>query len=704
MAGNKLNRKRERLLRISIKFNLILFCFLYVGLSLQLAYSAPFNFNGSWRTLTTEEDGFTESYLQSYNVNFKQDITEAMRLQESFRYSRNWKEDGGTREVYNPSLDFLIINDIFRFDLNGNASKNRNSEGTDLTSSSWQGIWSSTWQNEMWPRIQVDIGQNFSEDDESPAVTDTQTDELGSSVDWDFDLARILYNYDRRKITNNASNSDTDIRTNFARLDTGSSFWDDRLILTLSQQFSNDRRNFSIKGVTGGTVLVPVSLGQVAANIDDTPENGTLTPVPGLNDGNTDISALASDPLDLNISLKTDLQHTDLIYVYTVDDLVSTIGIVEVNSFRWNLYSSTDADSWQLEVTNLPFLYNSSQKRFEIDIAQIQKVHIKVVAVIPTPTGTVIDFSEVEAFNTVQVQGESFSLFRETYNYLTNANIGFSFNSDMNFQYSMSYDNRHNSDTPNQKILNQLGTFTWIYSPSLITSFSINETRNEIGDDPEDINRSYGLNFLAPTLPTLDMNFGITRRDIYRGSTKLSTTDSFNIYTTAALFPTLDLSLDCDYSITENEETDIRINRFDSELIVTARLNPKLTVDLRNEYDNINSDGNSRDVLNSTLNVSWRLSDMLLFQFTGLGRFDSDEDNDVGFRLNMSMVPSDETQFDITYRILDSEETTLQRTSFNFGWTIGQYFIFRTTGVYESSDEDHDWGIQTELVFRFNGF
>ena len=280
MTSDVLHRNPVRLLRVLKKFTLVLCSFLYVVLSVQIALSAPFTFNGNWQTLTTQDDGYKELYLQTYNLNFSQNITEAMSLNESFRYTRNWEEEGGIRELFNPSLGFFIVNDLFRFDLNGNAIKNRNSEGANLTTSSWQGVWSSAWQKGMWPRIQIDFGQTFSEDDESPALLDIRNDEWGSNVYWDFDLARLVYNYDRRETTNNANNSDNTIRTNFARLDTGGVFWDNRLDVSLSQQFSNNRRDFSIQAPPSGTVLVPLGIAQVATGIDDTPEDSILTPEP----------------------------------------------------------------------------------------------------------------------------------------------------------------------------------------------------------------------------------------------------------------------------------------------------------------------------------------------------------------------------------------------------------------------------------------
>lgn len=674
-------------------------------LTFQTAFgSTPFTFNGNWRTENSKNDGYRESLQQNYSLNLEQDISEAMELQESFRYTRNWEGDGGTIETYNPALDFLVQNDLFIFDLKGQSLINRNSEGANTTLHSWEVNWNSTWRKKLWPRLRFDFGQDFNTNDENPRTLDTRNDEWGAGVDWGYGPARLQYFYDSDKYTNEFADSENSSNEHFVRIDVGQTFWEDRLVLNLSQQLTHQSNDFFIQGAPGDTVLLPVSLGQVTADIDDTPLDGFLTPQPGLNDRNIDVSGLSSDPLDLNIGLKTDLQSTDLIYVYTVEDLETILGPIVFSGFRWDLYSSTDAENWQLEETDLTYTYNSAQKFFEIDITEIQRVYLKVVAVNPTPTGTVVDFSEVEAYDTIVLVSDSFSSSRDIEDYLTNASIGFRFNEKMNMLYSMSYNQRNLSDTGDQTSLIQTGTLNWQYSPTLLTVFSINDSRNEVSGNPEVVFRDYRLNFLPQIIPTLDINFGLTRNETYSGSAKTSTQHSFNIYAEAQVFPAMDLSLDTEYSINDNEELGQETKNFYANLDTTARITPKMTVNFRNQYDNTRSDAGSRNQLDSNLSMSWRLTDILLIQFFGNSTLDSENDNSLGLGLNMTSALTDNTQLNFLYDMQDSSDEITQRALLGINWTIGKFFIFRSNVQYMDNADEDDLSVSTDLIMRFSGF
>ena len=91
----------------------------------------------SWLHENTKDDPEADEYRVTYTVDLKQEITEAMSLQEAFRYNRNWGEQEDT-EGFDPSLRFAIQNDIFLFDLFGSASEQRSSIATDRSRRSWE--------------------------------------------------------------------------------------------------------------------------------------------------------------------------------------------------------------------------------------------------------------------------------------------------------------------------------------------------------------------------------------------------------------------------------------------------------------------------------------------------------------------------------------------------------------------------------------
>lgn len=663
--------------------------------------AAPFYFNGNWTYRDSQEGEQRESYLQTYGLNLRQNLSDAFSLQEVVRYNRNWEEGSGTTELLEPSMDFNVNNYLFRLDLSGRFSEKRSSASNNITSKSWDGTWTSAWQKHYWPTVRLSIGQDFQEDDQSPRQSDFASIDRAANIGWDLDIAQLTYNYTWRKNTNNVNDSENISTTNFARLDTAKTFWNNRLNLGFAQQYINNRTENTVVGLATGIALIQNTLSQTLYGIDSSPLSNADNPLVGnaaLSDGNLDATAVTSDPRDLNLAMKVDFKEVDLIYVYTRDDQSAAAA-----NYQWNIYSSSDATNWSFEVTNAAFTYSAAQKRFEINAPSLKKLYVKVVAVAPTPTGTNVDFTELETYDsTFASVGQKITTEQETTSHLSDINLGLRVSPRVNLAYSLSMEAQRSSTSPEQDRRTQSGSLNWNPSQYLASSLNINESRFEAGDDPAITNRSYSLNFISPPIPTLNISLGATHNDSYEGDSKISSSNIYSFYTTAALYPDLDSNLELTYATTKANTAETKTKNFTSSLTVTARLNPKITADLRGTFANTRTD-TSTDSASAAFGVSWRASDLLSLRTTVSETFVENSSDITDLTLNMSLAPTSKNQLTLTSG-LNKAESTNENYSLNWRWAVSRFMSTLSSAAYRSSADGDDWSVLMQLRFNFSGF
>ncbi|MBU4412201.1 MAG: hypothetical protein KKG98_03390, partial [Proteobacteria bacterium] len=255
----------------------------------------------SWLHENTKDDPEADEYRVTYTVDLKQEITEAMSLQEAFRYNRKWGEQEDT-EGFDPSLRFAIQNDIFLFDLFGSVSEQRSSIATDRSRRSWESTWSSNWQDRFWPKLRASYGRDFSSDSESPHMQDTDDTRESVGVDWDFELFKTHYNFNRTQQNDNVTFGETTASNHFARLDSSGRFFDNRLSLGFSQQFSASQTESTTAVGADGLALIKQGIAQVLAGKDDTPlisDSGELSTNSLMSDSDVEVvSGVYTDGFD----------------------------------------------------------------------------------------------------------------------------------------------------------------------------------------------------------------------------------------------------------------------------------------------------------------------------------------------------------------------------------------------------------------------
>jgi len=230
-----------------------------------------------------------------------------------------------------------------------------------------------------------------------------------------------------------------------------------------------------------------------------------------------------------------------------------------------------------------------------------------------------------------------------------------------------------------------------------ISNFSLRGLVMEvgIGDEDEDKTRFYALSFSSLLLPTLDMNYGVTRSDTYEADVKTNTSYNYNMFLTALIFPDLTSNLDLAYITDRDEETDDTSQDFNSTLKFTARLNPAMTVDLTERYNTSNAEESTWTAA-SLIGVSWRPSDILSMQVGAGQEWQSDESSDFTNYLTVTIAPTYKTQLNVSY----SHSQSSDDYSASYNWTINRIFSMHAYCTYIDEDET-EFAYGGQFVIRY---
>ncbi|MDH4332518.1 MAG: hypothetical protein OEV89_08055 [Desulfobulbaceae bacterium] len=680
--------------------------------------------SSSWSHEEKKDSPKTDAYAASYTVDLQQDLTEAMSLQEAFRYNRNWRQQEETEGI-DPSLRFAVKNDLFNFDLSGSASEQRNSIAADRSRRSWEAAWVSNWKKRFFPNLRTSYGRDFSLDDESPHLQDSESTREAVGVDWDFELFKTHYNFNRSQQNDNVTFGESTATNHFGRLDSSGRFFNNRLSLGFSQQYSASQTESATAVGAGGVALLKQTIAQVLTGHDLTPlitDAGELNTNSLMADSDVEIAAgVYTDGFDnppLNVAFRVDLREVNRVYLYTEKD----VGLAAAGAFTMDLYGSMDGTDYQRIRQNVPFVYNSVKKRFEITLDNVTTRWLKLV-VTNSPVSRV-DFCEIEAYNQV-VSTEAFVSRRDkSVSNISDLNMGYRFSSTLGMTYNLTHEFGNYSSLIDYSRQNQIGQMRWTPGEYLTSAFGVSENQEAIAGQPETMNRAYTLRLSTPPVPSVDMNLGLSKTERYQDKSLLSTSYATGLYTSAALYPDLDANLDLTYGRTEYENTSAlttiygaqsaptgtSTKDYGSRLSMTARLIPRLTADLSADYRNIQG-AVSTETVDDKLTLNWRVSDILSF-VTAVGKkWENWQSSGENGYLQTSVAPTDNTQFALSYYFTNEKQTVSSRYSLSGSWAIGPHFTLQGNGSYVERTQENvrtggqsietDWLISTQLVARF---
>lgn len=647
---------------------------------------------GNWKYQDTNaaSDEFSERY--SFTTGKRFEFTDAMSLDSSIRFNRA-KDETLTRENLAPSVSYLINNDLFMFNLSGAANEEFNSKNAEKSNKSLAANLSSAWEMKQWiPQVGVNYNQSWQEDDHNPNLTNSENRSTGLNIQWGFLLSKLFYTYNLNENKNKVTGGSGNVSSHFARYQTSRSFWREKVSVNFSQQY-NGSDNKNILPVNGGIALLPMSVAGFSGEVSSPAGNYSLATNSDLTDTDVTDRAVTTthDVNYLNIGFKTNYQTVTTLYLYTSTNL----SFAAHSAFSWDLYSSTANATWTLEKSGLSATYDSLNNRFVIDISGYTREYLGVVAA--TDAGAIlVSFSEVEIYQEISASGSQTLVKNRTSSQQTDVNLSFKITNDLQLTSNLTYEQNNNSvgtDSHSTKVSNGIN---WFLADGMTLRANANFISRKRDNTPEDQTRSYGLSLEFLPLATVDTVLGVTLFELYESDQKLSESYNYNLQMVARLYEDLDARLDATFTQSDDNVTGSKSNNTSARMHLTARLIPGLVATLSSNYSK--SSGATADV-ESTVNLHWRLSEMLAVTSTYSQAWTSSESASMSTGFELALTRNMQISFMYGRSIRpDSSQTT----SLNWKWTISKYISMITTGSYQDGYGGEAWSVMNQLSTRFS--
>jgi len=574
------------------KKSLQIFFILILILILRISHANSLNFTGDIsytrsQTKTEEEKTTTWNLAQSYSLSFSKEITYAMDLSGSIRYTQNKNPQRTTKQLV-PTLTYNIHNDIFNFNLSGTMSRRTTTDTPTYISRSWDANFVSVLKN--FPKLRLFYGSSRDYDDQTPHIVDTKSNRKGVGLSYSIYIFDFFYDFRNTESFDFVSDSRSETSNNFGRIDLKKSFFKNRLSFSLSQQINYIKTESEVKIGKVGYAFVKVNITKAFSNIDKSPEEGELPINLILIDGDKTISSNVDIGIYeyQNIGIEINYEKIDEIFLYTKPLLRKEAETL----FQFALYESEDGKEWKVISLNLSYSYNFSLQRFEIEIPfDISAKYVKIVSLKSIPSFGSLYITEIEAYRKVvgkyKEKTTSISKFK---NYRTNLDI--SLIPLKNINSSFTYSRTKSIADPGVTSLQTTKSLgiSWTQSRYFSSSFNFSESTSKTENNPETKIKSYSLTCTSSPLDTIDASFGYTKTQNYQENEKLNTSDSYHTYITMLIFPDLDADLDFSYTTTKNFTSGTSSKTFSQRITITARINPKLTLDSSFSHSKTTSD------------------------------------------------------------------------------------------------------------------
>lgn len=623
----------------------------------------------------------------------------------SYRRTERRMSDGdsATVEDITPSGSIGVNNDIFRAGLFGTALQRRVSGGADQDSRSWEATLGTGWDRRLWPNLRLYYGEGATSSEDG--ALDTEDSRYGLDTDWDLLAGKLFYSYGHSRFDDLAGGSRSEQDSHLGRLETGGTFWQNRLNVQFSQQLQHTTSEFSIdvaegeafeRRLGGGVTLFENFSPQDPLRPD--PEFADPPPNSALGDGDREEAVAASLDLDerghFGIRFSA-LEQVDRLHLYVPLD--SPLTPAQAGALQWDLYTRILGEGeWTLEAQGIPVVFNSEENRIELEIGLPAR---ELQVVVTNTTGGSLDFTELEA---IELLTESQEITRISH--LTNATMRVRLTETLTASSSVALERSGEdwagSDSSRRALSANL---RWTPVPVVSPSVGFSETREDSSGAPEAINRAYSLIVATFPLPTLNVTLGATRTDRYTGSRKDSTTDRYSLSSTARLYPDLTAGFDASYAIADRAESESAAasttETLSNRLTLNARLHPKLTGDLTVNYTNRETGTDSFSSLDSTVSLGYRPSDLLSVRATHTRNWTNERVPDtLAVNTNLALLRTEKTR--VNFRHLHSQgEQTRNRFGLDGSWDMSRNLTLQGRGDYTVADADR-WNVEASLSLR----
>ncbi|MCK9294761.1 MAG: hypothetical protein M0P70_06720 [Desulfobulbaceae bacterium] len=491
--------------------------------------------------------------------------------------------------------------------------------------------------------------------------------------------------------------------------------------LNYSDFFFNKRSSFSttynvsrmeIETIASGTGEVSAPLFPIngLSALDDTPTLGVLAVNPGLIDGNL----TAGSGINIGLPSGGDNRAKNIGLDFATDTEVNSLRIwvdqelrgnnsAIADFFTWDVYTSSDNDTWHFERTVAPAPFDSFQNYFEINFPSVTTRYIKVVVkplspIIPNP-GNITDIfvTEIQPYVTRPVQDVEGT--NTTTTHLLNMDLRTRLMQNHELYHEFSYF-LISSDPGAGERYTLSNAFSGSRQLSPVFSGNFRVAREDIKETTGDGEaNAYSASLRADPLPTLDHTLVFSGRREKIGDDELDT-DALFLQNRAELYKGIDAFLHGGLSRkTQNtgEQDDSTIINFGSTVV------PHRTLTMTLSYTATTTDQTGGDRAEGTLKDN-RMDLGAAFRpfqtvyiFASIGRVEQDNmtDNLTNYALNWSPFPYGTLQLQFSYSedLRSEDQSKIKTIRPSLRWEIAprisldlSYMVTESDSVRETTD------------------
>lgn len=656
----------------------------------------PFGFNSSWNYRKNGGDtGESSQFSENYNLTYGKELTGAMNFTGSVRYSESQPSEGGDSSTLNPSLSLDLLNDLFSLNLNATETQSEAEGQATRTVDSWGFNLNSRVKD--WPSLRFYFDQSTSGDDGNPPLTDSESTNVGASLEytvWNLDL---LYDVRGSKSSDNIHLSETETLDQTAQISYDQSFLQGRVSVSASQQYQKANNTTETRVGIGNTFFVDIDASSGWYAADDSPDSGSLSPQSDLVDGDF-ISPTAIDIFGTgearNMAARVNFESTDRIEVFLDQQLTPT----QQSLLSWRVYRSDNNSDWVFLGGAVSYLSENSRTVVTIDLpTAVAARYVKVVSDVTLASASPVYVTELQASAERVSAGDVASISTDS----TNLQTQFSSMVRVTDSWSISYSLRRAEAQQDRGDTVQ-------FSQSLTSSYDLNEkvgftvgvaeNTDEADQAADRHSRSYSLSTSLQPLSTLNVTLGYTRSESDSDDGQDTASDTFSSTLNATIYPDLSASLTSTLSKSENLAEGTESNSFGLTANTTAYLSPQ--VDLSTSLGYTESESSNSETSRSTtygLTLGYRPSDMLLLNCS----YDGDvEDGRSSFTGTSNWLWSKklQTQFGLSY---DFGDETSQQYNALLSWLVSRSLSLQSSGNYLSADEGDSWSFNASVNLIF---
>lgn len=695
--------------------------------------SGHFNYTQSESTVASKLTGQTlSSTMAGLNQRYKLDLTKRLYPNLNITAAAGYHLDTATGETQGersetetrtltPSVELTLKNSLYQAGIGyGRLEQTRDTGGnSDQTRTLRDTLHAAfSYRPEDLPPLNLNYSQTHSYN--APLTTDTLSRTLQFDTRYHaWKALQVNYAYSLSQNENRLSDYESLSQNHNGRIGYAKSFLDNRL--NFSTNYRLQYQSLRVPGASAQATEYPRLRANGLASVADTAQDGALTVVDALIDGDTALSSgidigLSADEnrftsvgLDFGFAVSVDKLHL------WIDRPLSTAAF---NAFGWAVYTNeenSDTSAWTPVSSGVASYFDSFENRIVITFPAVTARFVKVVTR-PLTMAPGIDLNEFEnvlvtelqAFATIRDasgENETFSV-DHAYSFGVYAKLSKQTNLGSSFSY------RLRTEEPLATTDSQVSNGLYLsHSFNRQFSLNLNASRTE-KETPtgSTVNYGYGAALKANHLPTLSQTLSYSGGKT-TGDKDSTTSNAFMLRTQANLYQGWSAFADVGYTISESQES----GRTRNTLLRTGTsLTPNSKVSVSMHYQQNRSLQDNDAETSENVRSSWGVQtfitpyEALAFKIDySVSEYQGYRTSLLNYSVNWSPFPDGTLQVFLTYNeSFRPESDSLQRSMGpSLQWTVSRHATLALSYILAESEtpfqttDNKNFSLRLRLVF-----